>query len=192
MRREVGMWNRYYRLYSTWKNMRSRCNSPNNKDYKRYGGRGIKVCKEWEDFKVFSGDMYPSFIEGLSLDRRDNDKGYSKSNCRWVDQKTQCNNKKGIVRLEYRGTTVTQTQLSKILGISSSTLHRRRGEGLKGDELGVSRKLGKLHRILGVEYNQRELSEILNISSQNLNLRIKREGAKGVIDEVRRIQETKC
>ena len=81
-----------HRLYQTWSDMMQRCNNPKRKDYKNYGGRGISVCDRWLDIENFINDMYPSYQEGLSIDRNDNDKGYSKDNCRWATRDIQSRN----------------------------------------------------------------------------------------------------
>ena len=97
---------RKHRLYGTYKQMISRCYDVNNMNYILYGGRGIDVCNEWQDIKNFINDMYPSFVEGLTLDRIDNNKGYSKDNCRWATQTTQCRNTRRLTNLNtsgYRG-----------------------------------------------------------------------------------------
>jgi len=75
--------------------MWKRCTQKNRWDYKDYGGRGITICEEWKDFKIFSADMgeRPS---GLSLDRIDNDKGYYKENCRWATPKQQRGNSRPL------------------------------------------------------------------------------------------------
>ncbi len=85
-----------HRLYNTWKDMIRRCNNPKRKDYKDYGGRGISVCDRWLDIHNFIEDMYPSYIEGLSLDRSNNDGNYEPNNCRWVDRFVQAQNSKVI------------------------------------------------------------------------------------------------
>lgn len=82
------------RLYTIWKNMRQRCNNPKNNAYNKYGGRGIKICKEWQDsFNSFQEWAQANgYADNLSLDRTNNDKGYSPENCAWVDNTTQNRN----------------------------------------------------------------------------------------------------
>lgn len=89
------------KLFVTWKNILSRCYNKNNKEYKNYGGRGIFICDEWKenflnfyDWAILNG--YNENINGLecSIDRIDNNKGYSPDNCRWVNQKIQSRNKR--------------------------------------------------------------------------------------------------
>ena len=77
------------RLYTTWRNMIDRCNNPKNKEYRRYGGRGINVCEEWRtDFSVFRDWALSSgYRDDLTIDRIDNDLGYSASNCQWLTRK---------------------------------------------------------------------------------------------------------
>ena len=73
------------RLHNTWKHMRTRCNNPNAKDYKYYGGRGIKICKKWDDFIKFrKWALKNGYTDDLEIDRIDNDKNYKPKNCRWV------------------------------------------------------------------------------------------------------------
>lgn len=86
------------RLYRIWKNMKRRCNNPNRSNYNRYGGRGIKVCQEWqEDFQAFyDWAMANGYQEDLEIDRIDNDGNYEPSNCRWVTHKENCNNRRTI------------------------------------------------------------------------------------------------
>lgn len=81
-----------HRLYNTWNNMIHRCSNPKINCYDKYGGVGITVCDRWKTFNNFIEDMYPSFKEGLSLDRKENDKGYNKDNCRWASKSTQSQN----------------------------------------------------------------------------------------------------
>lgn len=83
--------------YRSWKDCRARCNNPNDSDYKDWGGRGITVCPEWDDYEVFLRDMGER-PEGLTLDRIDVNGNYCASNCRWADAVTQANNKRNSKR----------------------------------------------------------------------------------------------
>ena len=86
------------RQYRTWADMLTRCRNPRNKRYKDYGGRGISVCQKWETFQGFWENMQDGYSEGLTIDRKNNDKGYFKDNCRWATQKQQANNRCTNVR----------------------------------------------------------------------------------------------
>ena len=73
------------RLYNTWAKMRDRCGNSRAKKFALYGGRGIRVCRAWQDFPTFrSWAMANGYRETLSIDRINSDRGYSPSNCRWI------------------------------------------------------------------------------------------------------------
>jgi hypothetical protein len=82
------------RIYHIWISMRERCNNPNFKQYKDYGGRGIQVCKEWDDVSVFAKDMGERPSLRHTLDRIDNNKGYFKENCKWSTYEEQNKNRR--------------------------------------------------------------------------------------------------
>jgi len=81
------------RLRWVWAEMIQRCTNNNNPAFKNYGGRGITVCDRWREFQNFIDDMGPR-PSGGTLDRINNDKGYSPDNCRWVPVQVQACNKR--------------------------------------------------------------------------------------------------
>ena len=119
------------KLYSVWKAMRKRCKNTHNSDYKYYGGKGIKVCNEWDtDFESFkSWSLCNGYNPELTIDRIDLNKDYCPDNCRWVDFKTQCNNRSTNTRYTYDGETHTIAEWSEITGINYSTLYHRIKQG---------------------------------------------------------------
>ena len=80
------------RFHNIWLTMRDRCNNPNCEFYYCYGGRGIVYDKSWDVFENFYNDMYSCYEEGLSIERIDVNKGYSKENCKWIHIKLQARN----------------------------------------------------------------------------------------------------
>ncbi|SHJ74243.1 hypothetical protein [Tepidibacter formicigenes] len=115
------------KLYQIWIAMRQRVKNPNSQAFKNYGGRGITICKEWEeDFQVFKKwSISNGYKENLSIDRIDNDKGYSPENCRWTDWETQCNNTRNNINITYNGETKTITEWEKTLGFKRNVLLNR-------------------------------------------------------------------
>lgn len=127
------------RLYNIWKMMRKRCNNTNRADYKRYGGRGIKVCPEWnspegyEFFKEWA--LNNGYKDHLTLDRIDSDGNYCPENCRWATRYAQSINKSNVKKqsdipvnvrtITYKGETLTLNGWSKRIGIHKETLRKR-------------------------------------------------------------------
>lgn len=82
-------------LYSVWKTMRQRCNNPAQHDYKWYGAKGVRVCKEWDDYAVFRAwAVANGYKRGLTIDRINADGNYSSDNCRWITIQEQQRNKR--------------------------------------------------------------------------------------------------
>lgn len=117
------------RVYSIWSNMKHRCSNKNHKHYKHYGERGITVCKRWLVFGNFLKDMGEA-PQGLTLERIDNNKGYSKSNCKWATMAEQANNKRDSFKIEYKTKLYTINQLAIKIGVTRFVIANRLREGL--------------------------------------------------------------
>jgi len=115
------------RLYTIWDSMKQRCLNPKAINYKHYGGRGIQICTRWlgkSGFKNFKEDM-GNPPKGKSLDRRNNDKGYSKKNCRWASKRTQANNTRANRIVEFEGKKITLAQACRKSGVNYNTASTR-------------------------------------------------------------------
>ena len=115
------------RLRSVWGNMIRRCTSENDADWGTYGGRGIRVCREWaESFEAFRDWAIRSgYHKGLTLDRIDNDGDYTPQNCQWSTMKEQSNNRRGCIFVTYDGQRMTLKQASEASGLPYQALRYR-------------------------------------------------------------------
>lgn len=115
-------------IYNLYRAMRDRCENPKNVAYENYGGRGIKVCEKWTSFEGFYEDMgLPS--KGMTLDRIDNELGYSKENCRWASRTVQSRNRRGLKRFELNGKSQLICEWSEEVGIPLQTIWARIAKG---------------------------------------------------------------
>lgn len=120
------------RLYAIWNNMKGRCRNPQNREYPRYGGRGISVCDEWlNDFQAFyDWAMENGYDETAprgqcTIDRIDNDGNYCPENCRWTTAREQANNTRRTRFIELDGERHSVTEWARRLGMNQSTLNMR-------------------------------------------------------------------
>ena len=115
------------RLYKIWGQMIQRTTNKNDPWYSYYGGRGIVVCEEWrnsfEPFKAWAVEN--GYKDNLTLDRRNNEEGYSPENCRWVTRAVQEENTRRTHFLTYKGKTKSITEWAKATGIKRSVLYDR-------------------------------------------------------------------
>lgn len=111
--------------YTSWKAMKFRCENESSKDYKNYGGRGIKVCERWsKSFIEFHNDMGDRPV-GTSIDRIDPNGNYDPNNCRWASFEKQGNNKRVNFIIEHEGKTMTVSEWAREYGIEPKTLSYR-------------------------------------------------------------------
>lgn len=119
----------YTKIHGVWNSMIQRCYNPNVKTYDRYGGRGICVCDEWRySFKAFyEWAMSSGYDEkaGMTLDRINNDLGYSPNNCRWATKAEQANNRSSNKMISFNGETHNISEWATILNVNYKTLHNR-------------------------------------------------------------------
>lgn len=110
--------------YSVWANMKTRCTNENTKSYKAYGAKGITVCEKWINFSGFLEDMGERPPE-TSIDRIDNNKGYSKDNCRWATIGEQARNRRRTKFITWNGKTLCLTDWAAEIGVKKSTMMQR-------------------------------------------------------------------
>lgn len=116
--------------YRAWVAMRQRCQNASAPAFPNYGGRGIKVCDRWDcSFDSFFADMGLKPSPKMSLERLDNNGGYSPENCVWATQKTQGNNTRKTVMITHNGKTMSRTQWSELLGFQLTLIGDRINDG---------------------------------------------------------------
>ncbi len=115
------------KLFGVWTTMNQRCSNPNTVSYDRYGAKGIYVCEEWKnDFVTFMNwSLKHGYRDGLSIDRIDNDKGYSPENCRWVNAYVQSNNRSNNRLMTLNGTTKNCKQWADYFGFNYKYFHEK-------------------------------------------------------------------
>lgn len=124
------------RLYEVWCCMKDRCLNPNFKQYKDYGGRGITVCDEWMEFVPFMNwALANDYNDGLQIDRRDNDKGYSPENCRFVTRSQNQRNMRRNRYLTIKGETKLIAEWCEQTGLDRRTITTRIERGWDNDDL---------------------------------------------------------
>jgi hypothetical protein len=125
---------RNHPLHAIWRSMWRRCTKPNTNSFHNYGGRGISVCDRWKDFDAFVSDMGerpPKF----TLERVDNEKGYSPENCRWASRAEQLLNRRNTLKVTIEGVTYLAHDLAKQCGHRSLTIKERAERGLSLSEV---------------------------------------------------------
>lgn len=129
------------RLYAIWNSMRQRCNNTRSRAYANYGGRGIKICDEWNDYAVFrdwamQSGYDPNAIRGeMTLDRIDVNGDYSPYNCKWSNMQEQARNRRESINLTYNGETHALTEWANIVHMDYTTLWKRYRQNLNPEAI---------------------------------------------------------
>ena len=115
------------RLYSIWSNIKCRCENPKSPNYERYGGRGITICEEWgRNFEPFKEWAFANgYKDDLTIERKDNNAGYTPENCRWATAKEQGNNKRNNHIIEINGELKTMAQWCERYGKTYDLVKQR-------------------------------------------------------------------
>ena len=117
------------RLYTIWKNIKTRCYNKNSKAYNGYGGRGIKVCDIWQHSPqaFYDWSLKNGYKQGLQIDRKDNNGDYSPENCRWTTPVVQSNNRRDNVRVLFKGKLMTVAEVCRSIDMLDKTwlIHQR-------------------------------------------------------------------
>jgi hypothetical protein len=116
-------------VYRVWRSMVDRCTNPAHAAYGRYGARGIAVCDRWLDVAGFVADMSDDYRPGLTIERRDNDKGYAPDNCYWATRLEQTRNRRTTRFATVGGSTKTIAEWAIAYGIPYRLLHKRLSAG---------------------------------------------------------------
>lgn len=177
------------KLYRIWNGMKWRCHKEKDKDFKNYGGRGIKVCDRWlESFENFYEDMGERPSEDYSIERRDVNDDYCPENCYWILKSKQALNKRNSLHITYKEQTKALVEWARILGIKTDTLHKRiykynwsieqaftikPGDSSKNRLKRVNSK-AKFIECFGISWPLKVWSEIVCISSETINARLRR------------------
>ena len=131
MKKMSGVPNRYshLRIYRIFIGMHSRCEYTTHSHYENYGGRGISVCDEWSGsdgfFYFYKWSMENGYSNKLSIDRIDNEKGYSPDNCRWITMKEQIENRRNSLNFCYNGKNMNLSDIAKLNGTTYGKLYFR-------------------------------------------------------------------
>lgn len=172
-------------LYSRWSSLKSRCLNPDVVGYVRYGARGITLCAEWLHFPTFVAWMRAAgWVEGskLSIDRIDNDKGYSPDNCRLATCKVQSNNMRSNRLITIDGVTRTMQEWADLHGVPYQRLAKRVYKGLPLEMACTTPgdlRTGKLLTLKGRTQNVMDWSKELGLKYMTIYSRV----LKGLSDE---------
>lgn len=119
------------REYQAWKDMHTRCRSKQSRNYKNYGARGVRVCLRWSGVKGFANFLIDMgrCPDRYTLDRKNSNRGYSPSNCRWADVVTQNRNQRRSIYLVLGGVRRHVIEWAAVLGVKPDLLRRRKIDG---------------------------------------------------------------
>jgi hypothetical protein len=169
------------RLYDIWRLMKRRCLNKCYYDCKDYGGRGIRICSDWNNFEIFrEWALQNGYKVGLEIDRIDVNGNYCPENCRWVNDREQANNRRNNLFFEMDGIIYTLTEWARVYEINEGTVARRLKLGWKIEDalkIKVDKRKGqkqiKKYSINGITRSLYDWCEIFRISRRTVKKRLK-------------------
>lgn len=166
------------RLYNIWKLMLYRCSNPKHIEYYNYGARGISVCNEWLNFDNFyEWAMRNGYRDDLTLDRKENNKGYFPENCRWATSTIQMRNRRDNLKCE----DIVLSDLAETYGFKADTLRRRYKNGC----VNMSELLKPLKNNKPILVEGKTFTELANISGISRNtIRDRYHNGKTTLEEL--------
>jgi len=172
----------YYKLYQIWRGIRNRCSNIRCSKYKNYGGRGIKVCEEWDNsYSIFKKwALENGYVLGLSkkeqsIDRINVNGNYEPDNCRWANIKTQNRNRRSNIYVIYQEDRISLIELSERINIDYRVLQSRYYRGVRGDDLVLpSGELINRYSIHDEMLTVKEIAQKYDVSESSIRSRIKR------------------
>lgn len=131
LKRNITHNQRHTKIYEVWKTMKQRCNNPNSQSYKNYGGRGIKVCDDWNNSfeSFFNWSMQNGYSPELSIDRIDNNGNYCPENCRWTTRYIQSRNRRTNHYITFNNETKIIVDWAKYFNIAPGRISSRISKG---------------------------------------------------------------
>lgn len=126
----AGILSSQHRAYGIWEIMKQRCYNPNNKAYRYYGERGIKMSERWRYFENFWSDMGATYYDGATIDRINENGDYERKNCRWIDRDENARKTRRTKFYEHDGRRLTIPQWAKEIGVSTACLYSRIQKGM--------------------------------------------------------------
>lgn len=148
--------------YVTWRNMHARCYNPKSKAYRHYGARGIRVCNRWRcSFENFLADMGPRPDPKFTIERKNNDLGYSPDNCIWADCCVQNNHRTNVKLYEYHGLSLSLSQWARLTPVKRSCLNMRVRTGWTTEEILTTPSNGRRGCLTLRPYLLQKIEELL-------------------------------
>lgn len=162
------------RLYRIWVEMRRRCRAENRPAYANYGGRGIAVCAEWQDYEQFAQwALHNGYSDDLTIERKNVNAGYSPENCTWITRGEQARNRRNNRKLTCGGQTKTAAEWAREAGMEKHTVLNRVRNGMTVSEAISKPSAQRKHLVFGENLSYEEMGRKFGIRASTIKARVK-------------------